>query len=341
MKFGPIPIENAVNKILGHNVPGQDGKRLFRKGHLLSADDVATLRDLGKSSLYVAVLEPGDVQEDEAALRLAQKAAGDNLRLTGPASGRVNLSATTQGVLYVDEDRLLAVNQHPGITLATLPTYHAVELRQTVATVKIIPFAVPNTTLLNAELDLVTGGPLLKVVDFQQKRVAILLSGSGSVRNRLVEDFDVPLRQRLINLHAAAELTDFITLEDEGDEIALAEWLLNIVSSGFELVVVAGETAIMDQCDLVPRAIERAGGHVPVVGVPVDPGNLLMIGYLQDVPILGAPGCARSLKINAIDWVLPRLLVGEKLSHADMAALGHGGLLEDTSKRPRPRDQIT
>jgi hypothetical protein len=107
------------------------------------------------------------------------------------------------------------------------------------------------------------------------------------------------------------------------------------------LVVLAGETAIQDRYDLAPRAILRAGGSVECVGVPVDPGNLLMLAYLGEIPILGAPGCARSLKTNAIDWVLPRLLAGERLGFDDLAEMGHGGLLEDTGKRPMPRNRLT
>jgi molybdenum cofactor cytidylyltransferase len=93
----------------------------------------------------------------------------------------------------------------------------------------------------------------------------------------------------------------------------------------------------MGRHDLAPRAIELAGGTIEVLGAPVDPGNLLMLAYLGDVPILGAPGCARSRKANVIDRVLPRLMAGEHLTRADIAALGHGGLLDDVPERSMPR----
>jgi molybdenum cofactor cytidylyltransferase len=130
---------------------------------------------------------------------------------------------------------------------------------------------------------------------------------------------------------------DYVPLEDDQGEAELAEVLVNEVKAGADLIILAGETAIMDRYDIAPRAIECAGGEVVCFGAPVDPGNLLLLAYLRDVPILGAPGCARSPKVNVIDWVLPRLLVGERLARQDILALGHGGLLEDTPLRPVPR----
>ena len=132
---------------------------------------------------------------------------------------------------------------------------------------------------------------------------------------------------------------DYVPLEDDQGEAALAELLTQHINGGAGLVVLAGESAIMDRYDIAPRAVERAGGEVICFGAPVDPGNLLMLAYVGDVPVLGAPGCARSPKTNVIDWVLPRLLAGERLARADILALGHGGLLEDTPLRPMPRNR--
>jgi len=206
--------------------------------------------------------------------------------------------------------------------------------------VKVIPYAVPGTVLDQIEAHIAHGAPLMSIDQLFQKQVAILLSGSVSIRERLVKNFDTPLRTRIEGFGSTVGRTAFITLEDERDELQLSTWIEEATASGFELIIIAGETAIMDRFDLAPRAVMRAGGLVEAVGIPVDPGNLLMLGYVKDIPILGAPGCARSLKTNALDWILPRLLVGEHLTFADLAALGHGGLLEDTSKRPKPRSRM-
>jgi molybdenum cofactor cytidylyltransferase len=150
-------------------------------------------------------------------------------------------------------------------------------------------------------------------------------------------EFDAPLRRRVEDLGSTLEQVGFVTLEDEAGEAALAQALGRFVAGGCELILLAGETAIVDRHDIAPRAIERAGGEVACFGAPVDPGNLLLIAYLGPVPILAAPGCARSRKENVVDRVLPRLLAGERLTSAEVVTLGHGGLLEDVPERPMPR----
>jgi molybdenum cofactor cytidylyltransferase len=165
----------------------------------------------------------------------------------------------------------------------------------------------------------------------------MVLSGSASIHERLVSDF-TPLRDRIETLGSFVTRTDFVALDEEPDEAALAEILKGQVAAGIRMILLAGETAIMDEHDIVPRAVERAGGKIESVGAPVDPGNLLMLAYLGDVPVMGAPGCARSRKVNIVDWILPRLLAGDRLTRRDIIALGHGGLLQDVPERGMRRD---
>ncbi len=339
MKFGPVPLDQAEGKLLGHNIAGPDGKRLFRKGKPLTLADLATLRGLGRASVYVAELEPGDVDEDTAARRIAQAVRGVGLRLPGASSGRANLLANALGLLRVGAERLARLNACEGVTLATLPAHTAVRARQMVATVKIIPYALPEHTLREAEAIASEGGPLIRVDELSPQSVSLIFSGSDSIREKLADDFQ-PLCERIEALGATIASTDYIPLEDEAGEATLAETLRQRCAMGARLIVLAGETAIMDAQDIVPRAVARAGGRVESLGAPVDPGNLLMLAYLNDVPILGAPGCARSRKTNIIDWALPRLLAGDHLTRRDILALGHGGLLEDAPERPMPRSAV-
>jgi molybdenum cofactor cytidylyltransferase len=359
VKFGPVPLDQAIGKILAHNVAGPDGRRLLRKGRPLTAEDVESLRRAGRASVYVAELQPGDVDEDAAARRVALAAMGwdraprpqTNLKISGPASGRANLLSTALGVLRVDAARLAGVNECDGITLATLLTHTVVRPRQMVATVKVIPFAVPEATVQAAERMASVGSAapgdvsstkssgVLWVDALTARPVSLILSGSPSIHEKLLDDF-APLTDRVAALGSQVTSTHFVSLEDESGETALAEQLRAQKAAGARLIVLAGETAIMDRHDIVPRAVERAGGRVECVGAPVDPGNLLMLGYLGDVPVLGAPGCARSRKVNIVDWVLPRLLAGDRLTRADIFALGHGGLLEDAPERPQPRSRV-
>ncbi len=340
MKFGPLPLRETNGKILGHNVAGKDGRRALRKGRVLTADDLSLLHDLGRETIYVAQLAPDDVEENTAAHRVARAAMGTGIRLAGPVVGRANLMATTLGVLRVDTERVTRLNECPGITLATLSEHVAIQPRKMVATVKIIPFAVPIQVLKKAEQIAIERGPMIEVASLATRAVTLILSGSLAIRERIIRDFEPPLRTRLEALNASVQSVEFVTLEDESGEVRLAETITQHVAAGAELLVLAGETAIVDWDDIAPRAIARAGGQIACYGVPVDPGNLLLLGYLDSVPILGAPGCTRSKKTNVIDWVLPRLLAGDRLSAADFVALGHGGLLEENPERPQPRGRM-
>jgi molybdenum cofactor cytidylyltransferase len=339
MKFGPVPLEAAAGRILGHNVAGADGRRLLRKGKALTETDVEALRTLGRKSVYVAELEPGDVDENRAAERIAAAALGAGLRPTGASTGRVNAIATVLGVFRVDVARLSTVNAAEGITVASLGAHSAVRTGQTVATFKVIPYAVAEAEVVRGEAIAREGGPLLRVDALSRRRVGLVLSGSPSVRAQLEESFS-PLIERVEALGSSVVDRQYVTLEDERGEEALAETLRREREAGMELILLAGETAIMDRHDITPRAVERAGGTVVSVGAPVDPGNLLMLAYLDGVPVLGAPGCARSRKTNVVDWVLPRLLAGDRLTREDIVALGAGGLLEDVPERPVPRSRI-
>ena len=337
MKFAPVPLSEAKGKVLGHNIARTNGQRLLRKGKPLTEEDLEKLRALGRSSVYVAEMEPDDVDENRAARRVAEASCGTGLQIPGVASGRANLLSEKTGVLRIDVDRLAQINECQGITLATLATHSPVHPRQIVATVKIIPYALPESLVSAAESIAKGNDPIVRVDALPSRPVGMVLSGSTSLHERLISDFS-PLQDRIEKLGSSVVRTDFVALDDEPDEVALSEMLKQHVASGIGMILLAGETAIMDAHDIVPRAVERAGGRVESVGAPVDPGNLLMVAYLDDVPVVGAPGCARSRKTNIVDWILPRLLVGDRLTRRDIIELGHGGLLQDVRERGMPRD---
>ncbi len=337
MKFGPVPLDEAESKILGHNVAGADGKRRLRKGKPLRSEDIAALRELGRTIVYVAELEDGDVDENTAARRVAEACSGAGLRCSGAATGRINLIATELGLVRIDTGKLHRLNAGEGVTVAALGPHAIVRPGQTVATVKVIPYAVPAKIVESIEV--AATEPLLHVDALKSRRVGLILSGSPSARAPLTQSF-FPLVERVRDLGSDLVERDYVDVGDEGGEQALAQALERQRDAEVELILFAGETAVMDRHDIAPRAIERAGGYVEAVGAPVDPGNLLMLGYLSEIPILGAPGCARSRKTNVVDWILPRLLAGDRLRREDVIALGAGGLLEDVPERPLPRSRI-
>ncbi|MEO5888059.1 MAG: molybdopterin-binding protein, partial [Anaerolineales bacterium] len=336
MKFEPVPLSEAEGKILGHNIAAVTGERLLRKGKPLTQADLAKLRALGRNSVYVAEMEADDVDENKAARRVSEAICGPGLHIKGMAAGRANLLSNEMGILRIDVERLAQINECNGITLATLLTHSPLQARQIVATVKIIPYALPEPIVSRVEAIGAGSPPIVRVDALASQSVGMILSGSTSLQQKLTSDF-APLRGRIEELGSAVTRTDFVALEDEQDESALAEMLQQQVASGVRLILIAGETAIMDTHDIVPRAVERAGGFVESVGAPVDPGNLLMLAYLNGVPVVGAPGCARSRKTNIVDWILPRLLVGDTLTRRDIVELGHGGLLQDVRERGLPR----
>ncbi len=338
MKFGPVPVVQAEGKILGHNISNPDGKRVLHKGNQLTGDDVRLLVDIGCAVVYVAELEPGDIGENHAAERIARSVCGDGVQTTRPNVGRVNLLASGLSVLRVDASRLALINECEGITLATLPSHTVIQPRKIVATIKVIPFALPETVLCEAEAIAAESGPVIQLYPLRMRSAALVLSSSPFAKERVVNDYVPALQARIEGLGSELRSVDFVPLEDEAGEIALAETIRERVAEGAEIIILAGETAIMDRYDIAPRAVERAGGEVTCYGAPVDPGNLLMLAYLNKVPILGAPGCVRSPKTNVIDWVLPPLLAGDRLLRKDIIQMGHGGMLEDIPKRPMPRE---
>jgi molybdenum cofactor cytidylyltransferase len=339
MKFGPFPVAHAAGKILGHNIYTSEGWRAFKKGAILKAEDIVRLENLGRDTVYAAEIEPGDILEDEAALQVARAVQGRGVRLSRPAAGRVNLFSQIRGVVRIDSVRLSRLNTFEGLTLATLQGNLVVSQDQMVGTVKIIPYAVPAEVVARAIGGIAAVEPLIRIDPLLPRRIGLILTGAASATERLRQSYETPLRQRAAALGSELSVIDLLTLDQESDEIVLASLIQRTVSAGFELLILAGDTAIMDRADIAPRAVERAGGEIECVGVPIDPGNMLMLGYVGEVPVLGVPGCARSLKTNAIDWVLPRLLANERLRRSDITQLALGGLLEDTSKRPMPRSR--
>ncbi|MCH9651752.1 MAG: molybdopterin-binding protein [Deltaproteobacteria bacterium] len=341
MKFEAVPLEEAEDQILGHNITGGSGRRVLRKGRPLGTDDIAKLRALGRTSVYVARLEQGDLPEDEAAGRISLALAAPGCRLSAARTGRVNFYAEQPGVLRLELGRLVALNSLPGVTLATLPERSGVAAGKMVATLKVIPYALGKEVVETAEEIAARPAPLVTLSPMVLHRVGLILSGAAGAQERIVSSFRNALAPRLSALGATLQEPVFLPLEEEGAEEQLAMAIQGERDRGIEVLLLAGDTAIMDRFDIAPRAVELAGGTVSSFGAPVDPGNLLLVGYLKcGLPVVGAPGCARSPKRNVIDLVLPRILTGECLGPKEIAALGHGGLLEDVPERPAPRSRL-
>lgn len=326
MRLEERPVTTAEGTILMHNVADESGTRLLKKGILLNEEHLVQLAEMGRSSVDVAVLEADDVHEDAAALALAQAMQTDELFLSRPTGGRVNLRATVDGLLEVDAERLLELNMLPGITLATRRQWTVVGPNQdtdNVGTLKIIPFAVRRRDLDRA-LALAAARPgIVEVRAFPVgRRVALLLVGDPAVHARLRDSFEPPTRTRLERLGADLVLVEGVTQEESAIAQAAAR-----LAGAVDLLMIAGQTSVMDEDDTTLRALRRAGADGALSGAPVEPGNLLALAYLPGTPVMCAPGCAKGLKRNVVDLVLPRLLLGDRLDRREIAQLGLGGFL--------------
>jgi molybdenum cofactor cytidylyltransferase len=331
MKFGPVATAGATGAILAHSVKA--GERTLRKGTRLGAADVARLAAAGVAEVIVATLDIDDVHEDAAAGRLAEAVAGDGVRVEEAFTGRSNLYAEAAGVLVVDSEAVDAFNRiDPGITLATLPRFAAVEAGRMVATVKIIPFAVPEGAVA-AAMAVLADRPPVRVAPFRPARVGVVSTLLPSLKSSVVDKTLKVLAERLAPAGATIAADERVPHDAE----AVAAALRRLAADGADMLVVFGASAVVDRGDVIPAGIEAAGGEVHHFGMPVDPGNLLLVGALGDVPVVGAPGCARSPKENGFDWVLQRLLAGLAVTADDITGLGVGGLLMEIVSRPQPR----
>lgn len=323
MKLVTVPIEQAVGGILIHNIPDAQGHKAFAKGHLVREMDVAKLRELGKIEAYVGMLQDGDVRENDAATRIAGAVAGRNVDQSAVSGGRINLMANRRGVLEVNTQALTQVNSIPGVTIATVPGHRPVEPNKIIATIKTIGLALPESSIAEVESVSKVHGEIVSIRPLGTTKVGVILSSSVEARGRVEAGLMLPIRGRVEEL--GGEIASHENVEES--ESALADAISRATAAHVDCVIIAGETSIMDRGDVTPRGVERAGGTIEVFGAPVEPGNLLLLGYCGNVPILGAPGCVKSRDLNVVDLILPRLLAGEHVTRADIVALANGGLL--------------
>ncbi|TIO79519.1 MAG: 4-diphosphocytidyl-2C-methyl-D-erythritol kinase [Mesorhizobium sp.] len=333
MKFGPVPIDDAEGAVLAHATTA--GDRRFRKAHRLSGDDVAALKAAGVREVVAAVLSSDDLGEDAAAAKIAAGMSHRNIEVKPAATGRVNLHAETAGVFTVDAKMIDAINAvDPAITIATLAQHAPVETGQMVATVKIIPFAVA-AGLVDAVIEICAGGEIFAVNAYKPVNVGVIQTMLPGVKPSVLDKTLRVTEARLAR--SGGRLTAERRTPHEVAPVAEAAATL---ARDNDMVVIFGASAMSDFADVVPAAIERAGGSIVRAGMPVDPGNLLVLGTLAGKRVIGAPGCARSPKENGFDWVLDRLIAGLDVTARDIAGMGVGGLLMEIPTRPQPREPL-
>jgi molybdenum cofactor cytidylyltransferase len=332
MKFGAMPPREAEGAIAVHSI--RKSGMVLKKGTLIGSNEIAALEAAKVSEIVVARLEPGDVSEDVAAADIAQAVAGAGVHVDRAFTGRANLFAEHAGVLVVDRDGVDALNDiDPAITFATLAAFAPVVAGKMIATVKIIPFAVAGAARDKAVAAAKAATPIVRVAPFRVRKVGIISTVLPGLADKVIEKTLKVTQERL----APAGATIVAERRVPHETKALAKALDEVLKAGAEMVVVFGASAIADTRDVIPAAVEQIGGRIEHFGMPVDPGNLLLVAEANGRPVLGAPGCARSPKENGFDWVLTRLLAGLPLRRSDITGLGVGGLLMEIVTRPQPR----
>jgi molybdenum cofactor cytidylyltransferase len=325
MIFGEFRIDEAEGLILAHSL--RLPSAMLKKGRVLTAPDVAALRHAGINFVTGVRLEADDVGENSAAGLLAAALSGEGTVTNAAITGRCNLFAATHGLVVIDRERLDRLNLvDEAVTVATIQPFELVAPRQLLATVKIIPFGVDRRIVEACTATAAKGGPLISVRPFQPHRVALILTTLPGLKDRVVAATAAVTRARVEALGSTVQW-EFTCPHEVG---ALERTLAKAVAAGATMILVAGASATVDRRDVVPAALIRAGGAIDHFGMPVDPGNLLLLGRLGAVPVVDLPGCGRSPKPNGLDLVLRRLVAGLAPKPHDIMRMGAGGLLKDT-----------
>lgn len=322
MKALTVGVRESAGRVLCCTVFRPGGRKLFSKGHVISEEDVKLLEMEGMEQVWVTELEDGEVGEDEAVLTVASEMSCGAMEIRLAAGGRANLIATENCCVLVDEELLKQINCTASIVIATLPNFSYARAGQRVATVKSAPFAVARTQLEAVVSILRERGPILQARPIRTPVVAVLYSDpvTGERARQLFENV---MAQRLERFGACANFV-MAVVEQEGPVSRALEHLLRVRPA---VVLMASTTAPAGPEDVIGRAMVRVGCHLEKFLAPVEPGNLLLLGYRDDVPVVSAPGCFRSAKPNVVDLVLPPMLARYRVSGWEVACLGHGGLL--------------
>ena len=321
MRLQLRPTAQSEGCIARHNISDAMGHRLVSKGRVITATDVAQLQMHAIDYVHVMELDGDDIDEHRAATLVAVRGSHSGVRIRPPHHGRVDVLADYAGMVRVTDARLADWHAIDGVTIATVAGWSAVTAGQRIATIKILPFALPRHHLQT------TPAPAIAVHPFVRRRVAIIIIGNDAVCTRLQRTHIPPLQARLVPVTA----TVVATLQCAPDSRAVAVALCQATECA-DLVITVAETSIMDRDDVMPQGLLLAGGDITCYGAPVEPGNLLLLGQLAGVPVIGAPGCIRGHSRNVVDELLPRIVADFLPTAHDVYALANGGLLSSAKE---------
>lgn len=320
-----IAVEKAVGLTLCHDITAmRDGFKgaAFKRGHVIREEDVETLLDLGKRTVFIWEESAGEIHEEDAARRLAAMVPVDGAYYTEPSEGKVLLMAEQRGMFRVDTELLKEINAIGDITIATLPDHYPVEKGARLASMRIVPLVTKEAQIEGAE-ELCRERKLLELRPYRERKVGVIVTGSEIYSGRIRDKFEPVVRAKLA--HYPCEILGVTICDDDLDMIVSAggNWL----KQGADFLIFTGGMSV-DPDDLTPTAIRKLGAEIVSHGIPAQPGNMTLVAYLDDVAILGVPGAAISLPTTMFDVLLPQIFAGDKFTKEELIRLGEGGLCQ-------------
>ncbi|HZG86148.1 molybdopterin-binding protein [Paenibacillus sp.] len=329
-----VPVREAVGLRLGHDltriVPGEFKGRAFRKGHVIAAEDIPLLLDIGKEHIYIMDLPEGWVHEEDAALRMARAAAGDNVELSEPSEGKVMLKAAIPGLAKIDETFVHLANDIEHVVFSTIKTDAVVRAGASLAAARVVPLVVEEEIVARFETTAqqhryrTNAAPIVAVKPFRALKAGVVTTGGEVFSGRIEDKFGPVLRDKLAAL--GSEIVEQRFSADNTESIA--EQIRYFQGKNVDLILVTGGMSV-DPDDRTPGAIKQAGADIVSYGTPMLPGSMMLFGYLPGgVPIFGLPGAVIYENFTSFDVLLPRVCAGERIERADIVKLGYGGLLK-------------
>jgi molybdenum cofactor synthesis domain-containing protein len=328
-----VRVQDAIGLRLGHDltriVPGEFKGQAFRKGHIITEQDIPQLLDIGKEHIYILDIPEGWLHEDEAAARMAKATAGDNIELTPPSEGKISLKSTIHGLAKIDAEFVNSVNAIEHVVFSTIVNNTVVQPGTSLAATRVVPLIVEEHTITEFEREAYThkertgNNQLVFVKPFRKLRAGIITTGSEVYNNRIADKFGPVLREKLAAF--GSEVIEQRFSPDVTDTIV--EHIRYFQEQHADLILVTGGMSV-DPDDRTPGAIKKSGADIVSYGNPMLPGSMLMMAYLGNTPILGLPGAVMHEKFTSFDVLLPRICAGERIERRDIIAMGYGGLIK-------------
>ncbi|KZL89516.1 molybdopterin-binding protein [Clostridium magnum] len=320
-----LPVEDAVGMILAHDmteiVPGKSSGAAFKKGHVIKKEDIPRLLNMGKEHIYIMEFKAGDVHENEAAIRMAKAAAGQGIEFSGPSEGKVSLSSKYPGLLKVNFKALAEINSIDEAMFATLHTNQFINENTKIAGTRIIPLVIDEEKVKVVEEICKINYPIIEVKPLKKLKIGIVTTGNEVFYKRIEDKFGPVIEKKFKEL--GCSVIKQIFSKDDADMIA--ESIKTLIDEGADIITTTGGMSV-DPDDVTPTGIRKSGANIISYGAPTLPGAMFLLSYIDNIPVLGLPGCVMYNDRTIFDLVVPRLVAGEIVTKQDIVKLGHGGL---------------